>query len=278
MRIAPRYDGPTILTLPLDADLGELFVRQHRRLEAIFASLGDDEWRAPTRCEHWRVQDIATHVTAVNGFFHRSITAALAGTPTRMLEGFDPKATPAAMVESVPATTPANTLAELVTSNDAVCGLVSGLDDEQWATIAEGPPGLVPIRLLVHHSLWDTWVHERDVGLPLGLTVAEEPDEVLACLRYVAGFGPAVALALGRAEPAVLVLETTGPDGTIVAEVTDRVVVHDQPPADATVRLRDSAVNLLEAISVRTPLPDSVPADDRWLVDTLAVVFETEAV
>jgi uncharacterized protein (TIGR03083 family) len=274
MRIAPRYEGPTILTLASQDDVGSLFVRQRRRLEAIFASLGDDDWRASTRCENWRVQDVATHLVGVNDFFHGSIAAGLAGTPTRVLEGFDPQATPAAMVDAVPAKAPADTLAELVQSDDVLCDLVAGLDDRQWSTIAEGPPGHVPIRLLVHHALWDSWTHERDVGLPLGLAVAEEPEEVLACLRYVAGFGPAAALALGRATPAVMVLETTDPDGRVTVEVTDRVVVHDQPPADATVVLRDSAVNLVEALSVRGPLTGSVPADHRWLVDTLALIFD----
>jgi uncharacterized protein (TIGR03083 family) len=274
MRISPRYEGPTILEIAAGGDVAEPFVRQRRRLEAIFASLSADDWSAPTRCENWRVQDVATHLDGVNGFFHSSIAAGLAGTPTRMLEGFDPKATPAAMVGGAPATTRADTLAELTRSNDALCELVAGLDTQQLSTIAEGPPGLVPIRLLVLHALWDCWVHERDVGLPLGLRVAEEPDEVLACLRYVAGFGPAVALALGKAKPAVLALETTDPDGWVVVEVTDRVVVHDQPPSDATVVVRDSAVNLVEALSVRAPIAGSVPADHRWLVDTLAVVFE----
>jgi hypothetical protein len=53
-------------------------------------------------------------------------------------------------------------------------------------------------------------------------------------------------------------------------------VVHDQPPADADVVLRDSAVNLVESLSARAPLTGSVPADHRWLVDTLAMVFEAE--
>jgi hypothetical protein len=193
-----------------------------------------------------------------------------------VLEGFDPKTTPAAMVDAVSAKTPADTLAELVRSDDALCELVSGLDDQQWSTIAEGPPGLVPIRLLVHHALWDSWIHERDVGVPLGLEVAEEPEEVLACLRYVAGLVPAVAVALGTAKPAVMVLETTDPDGRVVVEVTDRVVVHDRPAADAAVVLRGSAVDLVESLSARAPLPDSVPPDHRWLVDTLATVFEAE--
>jgi hypothetical protein len=193
-----------------------------------------------------------------------------------VLDGFDPKATPAAMVDAVSAKAPADTLAELAQSDDALCELVAGLDDRQWSTIAEGPPGHVPIRLLAHHALWDSWIHERDVGLPLGLAVAEEPDEVMACLRYVAGFGPAIALTLGTAKPAVMVLETTDPDGYVVVEVTDRVVVHDQPPADAAVVLRGSAVELVEALSVRAPQPGSDPTDHRWPVGTLARAFEAE--
>lgn len=274
MRIAPRYDGPTILTLVSEGDVGALFVRQRRRLEALFASLSEEDWRAPTRCENWTVQDVATHLVGVNGFFHSSIAAGLGGTPTRVLEGFDPKATPAAMVDAAPATAPADTLAALVSSDDVLCELVAALDDQQWWTIAEGPPGFVPIRLLVQHALWDCWIHERDIGLPLGLAVTEDPEEVMTCLRYVAGFGPAVALALGKANPAVLVLETTDTDDCVVVEVTDRVTVHDQPPAGATVVLRDSAVNFVEALSVRAPLTHSVPPDQRWLVETLAVVFE----
>src|SRR5262245_30922344 len=149
MRLAPRYEGPTILTLPGEGDVGTLFLRQRRRFEAMFASLGDADWRAPTRCESWTVQDVATHLHGVNGFFHSAIAAGLAGTPTRVLEGFDPKATPAAMVGAVPAAAAADTLAELVQSDDGLCELVAGLDDRGWSTIAEGPPGLVPVRLLV---------------------------------------------------------------------------------------------------------------------------------
>jgi uncharacterized protein (TIGR03083 family) len=276
MRLVPRYEGPTILTLPGGGDVGGPFVRQRRRLEALFASLGDDDWRAPTRCESWSVQDVATHLAGVNGFFHSAIAAGLAGTPTRVLEGFDPKATPAALVDAASAGAPADTLAALVESDDALCELVAGLDDEQWSTIAEGPPGLVPVSLLVHHALWDSWVHERDVGLPLGRAVTEEPDEALACLRYVAGFGPAVALALGKAKPAAMVLETTDPEGLVAVEVTDRVVVHDRPPADVAVVLRGSAVDLVEQLSARAPLTASVPDEHRWLVGTLAMVFESD--
>ena len=48
-----------------------------------------------------------------------------------------------------------------------MCGIfgVDGLDDAGWATVAEAPAGLIPVRLLALHALWDCWVHERDIVL-----------------------------------------------------------------------------------------------------------------
>ncbi len=226
MRITPRYDGPDIVTFVQTTEIGEAFVRQRRRLQATFALLDDDEWGIQSRCEGWTVQDVAAHLDIVNRFFHSTIAAGLAGEPTQVLDGFDPKATPAAMVEAVHEASPAETLAGFVDSNDDLCDLVGGLDDLQWSVIAEAPAGHLPVRMAIHHALWDSWVHERDIGLPLGRTLTEDADEMTACLRFVASFGPAVALNLGMARPpAVLVVESTEPHCRLVIEVTDRVVV-----------------------------------------------------
>ena len=281
MKITPRYDGPPIVTLAAGAGaggagVGDAFLRQRRRFLGILEALSDDDWRAPSRCEGWTVQDVAIHLEGVNRFWHLSIAAGLAGEPTRFLADFDPKATPAAMVDAVGSPPPAETLAALAASSEALCDAVAALDDEQWSTIAELPAGHLPIRLLVHHALWDCWVHERDVALPLGLPVAEEADEVMACLRFSAALGPAFAVVKGRSTPSALVLETTDPVGCVVVEVTDHVAVSDGPSPDgATVVVRDTAVNLVEALSARAPLAYDVPDDHRWLLSTLGAIFES---
>ena len=59
--------------------------------------------------------------------------------------------------------------------------------------------------MVAHHALWDCWVHERDIVLPLGLPTAIEPDEVRACLRYAAALSPAFAISSGRALGILLV-------------------------------------------------------------------------
>ncbi|HEY7073207.1 MAG TPA: maleylpyruvate isomerase N-terminal domain-containing protein [Acidimicrobiales bacterium] len=277
MQIDPRYEGPPIVTVEGDGNCAAALVRQRQRLAATLESLSDDEWAAPSRCEDWTVQDVATHLVSVNGFWRYSILAGLAGEPTRLLVDFDPKATPAALVEAAGEQPPTETLAQLVASSDALCEVLEDLDDGQWDAVAETPVGLIPVRLLALHALWDCWVHERDIVLPLGRPEVTEPDEVMAGLQYVAGLGPAFVLASGRATPASLVLETTEPDGRVVVEVGERITIHDRPVADPSLVVRGRAVDLVEQLSARAPLAaaGSVPDEHRWLVASLAEVFES---
>lgn len=285
MEIVPRYEGPVILAVGGDpAAVGAACVRQRRRFAETLAGLDAEAWREPSRCEGWTVQDVAAHLVGVNQFWHWSIVSGLAGTPTRMLEGFDPKATPAAMVAAARTATPdpAGTLAALTESSDTLCEQVAGLTGEQWSMVAEAPAGHIAISALVHHALWDCWVHERDVALPLGLDVAEEADEIAACLRFAAGLGPVFALQTGTSRPATLVLEATDPATCAVVEVgDDRVVVAngvggvDGSSSSATVVVRGRAVDLVEALSARVPFEHPVADEHRWLVGSLAVAFES---
>ena len=95
MILAPRYDGPTILSVDGHPnDQLEPFIRQRRRLQAILAELTDQEWGSASRCAGWSTRDVVAHLVGVNTFWCGSILAGLAGSPTRVLVGFDPAATP----------------------------------------------------------------------------------------------------------------------------------------------------------------------------------------
>ena len=288
MEIAPRYEGPVIVTIGgegVGPAVGAACVRQRCRLQATLARLDDGSWRAPSRCDGWTVQDVVAHLDGVNRFWHWSIASGLAGEPTRVLAGFDPKTTPAAMVDSArsKAPAPAETLAALAESSEALCEQVAAIEADQWGMIAEAPAGHIAITALVHHALWDCWIHERDIALPLGLAPVEEPDEVTACLRFVAALGPVFTLQRGRATPALLVVEATEPEARVVVEVADAaagtggVQVHDRPvdAAEVTYTLRGRAADLVEALSIRAPLTQTVPDEHAWLVRSLAVAFES---
>jgi uncharacterized protein (TIGR03083 family) len=275
MLLSPRYDGPPIISIAGSPhDQLEPVVRQRRRLEAMLADLRDDDWTTPSRCEGWSVKDVVAHLDGVNAFWHASVRAGLAGEPTRVLAGFDPAATPPLMVAPMRSRGPAEMLDRLVSSNDAFLGALAELDDGGWTTVAESPAGHVPIRLLASHALWDCWIHERDIALPLGLTPEIAPDEVVSSMRYVAAVSPALAIGLGRVSAEVFAVEATDPTSSFVLEVGESVAVRDDPaPRDAPC-LRGDAVALVEALSLRAPLPPSTPAGWLKLREGLATAFD----
>jgi len=274
MRVTPRYDGPALLEIagPLDDQLVPL-TRQRRRFETMLAGLTDDEWRATTRCDGWTVQDVAAHLVGVNAFWQMSIMAGLAGEPTRVLTNFDPASTPTLLIEPMRALPPGEVLAQLVASHDSLLGVISGLDDAGWAMPAESPAGHVPVRLLAFHALWDCWIHERDVALPLGRTPAVETDEVASSLRYAAAISPGFLISSGGGCRGRFAVEAHAPATQFWLDVDDSVHVYDGIAVDDASCLRGDAVALTEALSVRAPLPADAPAEWHALLGGLAAAF-----
>ena len=143
--------------------------------------------------------------------------------------------------------------------------------------MAESPPGHVSIRILAHHALWDAWVHERDIALPLGTVASEEADEVRSCLRYAAALGPALALNSETPCAGELAVASSDPDLRFRVEVGASVVVRDDPGAPNGVPcLCGGSVELIEALSVRAPLPADAPVEWCRVLNGLATAFDAE--
>jgi uncharacterized protein (TIGR03083 family) len=272
--LTPRYGDHPLIAIDARPSGDHPIVAQRRRLEALLRDLSEAEWHQPSRCAGWSVQDVVTHLHSTNGFWALSIQAGLGGEPTQYLGAFDPVASPAQLVDQVQGTPVEETMEQLASGTAALAAVVEGLDADDWDVLAEAPPGHLPVRLVADHALWDCWVHERDIALPLGRPVAVEPDEVLTCLRYAAALGRAFERSTGSCEPSEVVLEVADPDARIVVSAgVDDVRVHDGPaPDDALVGAGD-AVELLEMLSTRdagVPVPTAV----RALTAGLAVVFD----
>jgi uncharacterized protein (TIGR03083 family) len=275
VQIHPRYDGEPMIEVRSDPRVAVVAgARQRRRLAGALGTLDEAQWAAPSRCDGWTVKDVVSHLTSTNGFWSISIASALDGAPTRFLEGFDPKATPAALAAADAATGPAEALERFVESTEALCNAAEALDAEQLALLGEAPPGHVALHAVLLHALWDAWVHERDILLPLGLPVDEEPDEITASLRYGVALAPAFALSGDPSRRGALGVSVVGPDLECWVEVGTNVVVHDGPAPSGTPTIHGRGVDVLEAISVRRPLEADLPDEQRWLVDGLAEVFE----
>lgn len=276
MQLSPWYGTDPIIALdgPPDAIAAPL-VRQRRRLAELLAGLDAEQWASPSRCAGWSVRDVITHLQSTNTFWGFSIAMGLRGDPSRFLATFDPVATPAQMVADAPAISTDELLGQLRTSNESLADQLAGLDEAGWEAIAEAPVGHVAIRTLGHHALWDSLVHERDILLPLGIDPAVEADETLASLRYVAALSPAFAVSRGEAPGGVLAIEPTDLDGAFTVTVADLVAVESAPaPPRADAVLRGPAVDLLEGLSLRAPLPTPLSEDASWWTDGLRVTFD----
>jgi uncharacterized protein (TIGR03083 family) len=289
MLASPRYEGPAIITMTGEpGDQLAPLVRQRRRLQATLVDVQSDGWSSASRCDGWSVQDVVAHLVGVNAFWQASVVAGLAGAPTRVLAGFDPAVTPALMVASMRELKPGEVLERFAASNDALLAVFGALDDRGWTAVAESPVGHVDIRVLAHHALWDCWVHERDIALPLGLAPTVEPDEVRSCLRYVSALSAAFAVSSGLTVAEVFAVEARDPAESFALNVGHCVAVQDRDDAvlhDAVlhdgvlgdgVPLRGDAVALVEALSVRVPLPASAPTPWRELLRGLATAFDVE--
>jgi hypothetical protein len=132
---------------------------------------------------------------------------------------------------------------------------------ERWGLASVSPVGFVPWWLSALHIFFDSWIHERDVLLPLGFSVPVEESEAVPVLAY---------------SFAVV--------GTLIKEPTDVViagvrVVAGQPPAKATPvapGLDDKAASIIDALLGREILEDALAGCDPTTVDrfgTLARIF-----
>ena len=274
MQVSPRYEGPTIISIAGEpGDQLEPLTRQRQRFAELLAGLDADDWNRQSRCADWTVQDVVAHLVGVNAFWRASVQAGLAGTPTRVLTGFDPATTPELLVAPMRELGPAEVLDQFVASNDALLGLLADLDDAGWETAAESPAGHVPIRLIAAHGLWDSWVHERDVAFPLGITPAVEADEVASALRYAAALSPALALTNGHSLAGRYAVEADDPALRCVLEVGESVRLRDEDATANAPCLRGDAAELVEALSIRGPLPPSAPPEWKCLLEGLATAF-----
>lgn len=277
MRLTPRYGSNPLVTLDGNpADIAAPAIRQRRRLAAVLATFNEEQWAYPSRCESWSNRDVIIHLESTNGFWAFAITSGLQGEPTRFLATFDPVTSPAELVANSTSLTSQQVLDRFVASTNALAELWASMHDGGWSTLAEAPPGHVSISAVTHHALWDSWVHERDILLPLGIVPDEEADEIAACLRYGAALSPALALSQGsgRGKTGTLAIKVTSPDISFVVEIGEQAAVTTGATTNPDLLLTGDAVALLEALSIRRPLDQEVPTHVAWMVNGLAETFD----
>ncbi|MGI9576879.1 MAG: maleylpyruvate isomerase N-terminal domain-containing protein [Microthrixaceae bacterium] len=239
----------------------EPWTRHRSRFLTALGQLDDDQWRSTTRCEDWDAIGVLWHLITADQFWAASISSGAVGNPTAFLADFDPTTTPGAISESARKDSPAETLAAMVEVDTAFRTAVDAIDGEQWELPAESPIGHVPVRLALSHAFWDSWLHERDILVPLGLETEPEPDELWNAAWYslVAAaaqgglIGDERSVAPGPEEPfTVRVTLEEFPDRTLELRVDEGVSVTETDEAGTGI---GSALALVEYFTGRAAEP-----------------------
>jgi len=216
------------VTLPRDEVVAG-FSDELQRFEALVRSLDDEAWARPSRCQGWRVADVAAHVTGQ-----------LADINAGRFEGLGTPEVTQRQVDERRGRSPAALADELHGAVAAGAPTLAGLDDEAWKSPA--PAGILPTLGDGVEALWyDAWLHADDIraaaGLPTERSAGLRASVVhVASLLEAGGWGPAtlaldgveavpvgdgsglrvtgdphqfVLVATGRADPATLGLDET---------------------------------------------------------------------
>jgi len=216
-------------------------------LDAVWAStaaLGDEldetEWKQPSECPGWTVQDNLVHLTALERF--------ILGDPLPSEDVPDDlphvkndigKANER-WIESRRSWTGADALAEFRAATGARIEQLRGLDDAGFAADSWTPMGPGTVADLLRFRIFDSWVHEQDMRRGLDRPGDLDSPAARQALDMMVGVLPyIVGKKVGAPDGSTVVLALTGPLPTTAAvEVVDgRARAIHPVPTDPTVTL-----------------------------------------
>jgi uncharacterized protein (TIGR03083 family) len=232
------------------------YAQHRRRFAAEVASLDEPALAAPSRCALWSVADVLRHCRDVDGWMQALWSG---GRPP--FSSFDPIMTPHEFVVAGRSVPDVEARDRYVSSSEVMAADVGSSGPERWGLKSVSPVGFVPWWLSALHVFFDSWIHERDVLIPLGVRAPVEASEALPVLTY--------SLAIV---------------GTLIKEPIDVVVagvrvVIGEPPVRATPIADDAdprAANIIDALLGRGILEDALTETDPVIVNrfgALARIF-----
>ena len=239
-----------MLHINLDPEVALAPYARHRyRFAEEVADLDRDALSAQSRCSEWSVADVLRHINDVDGW----MDAIWSGGPPPFT-AFDPNVTPNEWVQAGRGVPDAEVRDRFVTATPARASTISGHAVEQWGVPSVSPLGAVPWWMSALHIFFDSWVHERDALMPLGIEPPVLDDEAVPVATYVVGVAATFA---------------SGPLTTVIAGV--RVHIDDSPPEVAPASGSQSHDNgiavVIDALCGRGSLDSALRGHDAAAVE-----------
>lgn len=155
------------------------YAQHRRRFAAEVASLDEAALAAQSRCALWSVADVLRHCRDVDDWMQALWSG---GRPP--FSSFDPIITPHEFVVAGRSVSDLEARDRYISSSEMMAADVRASTPERWGLRSVSPVGFVPWWLSALHVFFDSWIHERDVFVPLGLSVPVEESEALPVLAY----------------------------------------------------------------------------------------------
>lgn len=242
---------PEHFRIELDpADVVSEYARHRRRFASSVHDLDEAALATPSRCAEWTVADVLRHGCDVD----RVIRSIWAG--ERPLAGFDPRLTPHEWVVEGRSVSDVDVRDRYVESAQAMATEVEGSGPDRWGLPSGSPAGRVPWWLSLLHVFYDSWVHERDVFIPLRSEPVAASDEVDTTLAYSLVLALLVQHLLGTSKPIDVVV-----DGFRAASADGYVTVARSDAPLGVPELTGDPALVVDAMSGRGALEDVLTGD-----------------
>lgn len=208
------------------AAVGDAFVTHRVRWAGTAAGLDDAALSTPSRCSEWTVADVLRHGCDVDIV----LQAIWRGDPP-VWENFDPRTTPHESVLAQRSIPDSEVRDRFVASTNGMIDVVRGYGRDRWSEPSFSPAGPVPWWMSMLHGFFDSWLHQRDALVPLGVEVDTAPDDVEIVLTYSLGL-TALAWFFESAEP----LSASVAGSWVTLETAPTITVgHGDAPDEAAV-------------------------------------------
>lgn len=222
----------------------EALATQRARLVRLCRELTDAEWRAPSRCTDWTVHEVIRHLVDPTD----RIAKVARGEPTGDT-AFDPRTTPRRWLEETADLTTAETVDGLIATTESELAAFDDLMSTDDDRALRGPYGPIHWTTFALHMFWDSWLHERDVVLPLGRAQDGSADEnTLAALYGILLAGVPLGTSGATATETFLLAGPGGGGFRMDAGDDTRTATVDDPGADP---LRGELAPLVDSLSGR---------------------------
>ncbi|HEX2849862.1 MAG TPA: maleylpyruvate isomerase family mycothiol-dependent enzyme [Acidimicrobiales bacterium] len=226
-------------------------------LIALCGALTDDDWKRPTGCPGWSVQDQVSHLI---DYESRALgrpqpeTTAVSRPHTKNALGESNEVG----VEHRRSRTGAEVLDELRDVTAARSAQLHALTADDLSREVATPAGPGTIADMLTLRVMDTWSHEQDIRRAVGRPGHGDGPAVLEAIDYWSRFLPFVVGKRAEAPDGVTAVVEVGPRTYSIEVAGGRARPLDSAPAQPTVHLSMPATTFAALVGGRSDAPDDV--------------------